>query len=356
MKKLFVIFASVALVAAFAVSASAADWSLYGSARMATYMTDDDPGGTADSVDDLQWDLQGNSRIGANVKNDAVSGQFELAVGGNNSGATIANNTTTRRLYGVWDMGSPKLKVGQDYTPVKQFISGQVFDGDLGLLGNGTAYGSRRPQLALDFGQFQIALINPSTSLPGGTGAFTTTEDTLPKLEAAFGFKTDMFNVNVIGGYQTFDAKGPAGVSDESIDSTVIGVDGGVNLGPAFVKAAFSVYSNGGNAGYLGAGAATSNATNDIDDSDTTMYALVAGFKASDKLTLEAGYGYREIESDVSGAKDDEETAYYVQAVIQLAPGVFVIPEFGVFDRDDDATGADEGDLTYYGAKWQINF
>jgi hypothetical protein len=346
MKKLFVIFASVALVAAFAVSASAADWSLYGSARMATYFTDDDPGGTVDSTDDLEWDLQSNSRVGANVKNDAVSGQFEYGTGIN-----------LRRLYGVWDTGSVKFKVGQDYTPVKQFISGQVYAGDLGLLGNGTAYGSRKPQLALDFGAFQIAAIQPTSGAPTGACAFDQAEETLPNIEAAFGFKQDMFFVNVIGGYQTFDAQDSAGVaSDESIDSTVIGVDGGVNLGAAYVKAAFSIYSNGGNAGWYQAGSATSNATNDIDDSDTTMYALVAGFKASDKLTIEAGYGFRSIESDVTGAKDDDETAYYIQAVIQLAPGVFVIPEFGTFDRDDDSAGVDEGDLTYYGAKWQINF
>jgi hypothetical protein len=61
------------------------------------------------------------------------------------------------------------------------------------------------------------------------------------------------------------------------------------------------------------------------------MYALVAGFKASDKLTVEGGYGFRSIESDTPATKDDDETAIYVQAVIQLAPGVFLIPEFGVF-------------------------
>jgi hypothetical protein len=380
MKKLFVIFASIALVAAFAVTASAADWSLYGNARMATFMTDDDPGGTAESVEDLRWDLQGNSRVGATVKNENISARFEYGTGIN-----------LRRLYGVYDFGGWGLKIGQDYTPVAQFISGQVFDSDLGLLGNGTAYGSRRPQIAGSFGPLTIALIQPtsglltdpakvlknslvslvitvvttagtvvtdfSSALPS-TDMSGTVEETLPKLEASYGFKTDMFFVNLIGGYQTFEINDRLpGEKDIDVDSYMFGVDGGVNFGAAYVKAAWSMYSNGGSAGWYQAAPATLNSTGtDTDDNDTMMYALVAGFKASDTMSFEAGYGYREYDSDVAGAKDDEETAYYVQGVFQVAPGVFIIPEVGTFDRDDDAAGADEGDLTYFGAKWQINF
>jgi hypothetical protein len=378
MKKLFLIFASIALVAAFAVTASAADWSLYGNARMATFMTDDDPGGTAESVEDLEWDLQGNSRVGATVKNENISARFEYGTGIN-----------LRRLYGVYDFGGWSLKIGQDYTPVAQFISGQVYAADLGLLGNGTAYGARRPQLAASFGPLSIALIQPSSGLltdrtvaaandallssiaanissdvADAVGLILsddmsgTVEETLPKLEASFAFKADMFNVNVIGGYQTFEiVDRGTGLSDIDVDSYMFGVDGGVNLGAAYIKAAFSMYSNGGNAGwYQAAPASLNSAGTDTDDVDTMMYALVAGFKASDTMSFEAGYGYREYDSDVAGAKDDEETAYYVQGVFQVAPGVFIIPEVGTFDRDDDAAGADEGDLTYFGAKWQINF
>ena len=135
MKKLFVIFASIALVAAFAVSASATEWSLYGSARLGTFITSQDFGDTTfnnsigdNDDDDLQWDLA-NSRVGANVKGDNIKAQFEASVAGRSG-----NNVGTRRLYGVYDFGSVKLKIGQDYGPLDQFISGQAFGGDLGLL------------------------------------------------------------------------------------------------------------------------------------------------------------------------------------------------------------------------------
>ncbi len=154
MKKLFVIFASIALVAAFAVSATAADWSLYGNARMATYINNTDTGAKDGDASDLIWELQGHSRVGATIKNEDISARFEYGTGIN-----------LRRLYGVWDMGNAKLKIGQDYTPAQQFISGQVFDTDAGLLGNGTVYGGRHPLIAASFGSFTVALIKPKSAL-----------------------------------------------------------------------------------------------------------------------------------------------------------------------------------------------
>ena len=165
MKKLFVLFAAVALVC-FTVPAMAVDWNFYGSARMATYYVSDDygdgenPAGTSDDDQDLQWDFQGNSRIGATVRADAVRGRFELGLKGDGAGDV---DVGTRRLFGQWDFGPGYLKVGKDYTPISQFISGQVFDADLGLLGYGTMYGARIGQIALGFGGFEIAFITPNS-------------------------------------------------------------------------------------------------------------------------------------------------------------------------------------------------
>ena len=353
MKKLFVIFASVALVAAFAVTASAADWSFYGNARMATFWNDTDDGGTAvDSDDeDLQWDLQGNSRVGATVKNDAVSGRFELGLKAENGGDDA--DVGTHRIEATWDIGSPKLTIGKTYGPVNQFLSGQVFNGDGGLLGNGFLYGGRPALIQLGFGTFKIALLQPRSSTTY-TLAATDVDEELPKVEASFGYKTDMFAFTVMGGWQSYTIEGGAGVSDVDIDSTVIGADVTVNLGPITVAAAASQLTNGGNARWAGGTVATANAAaTDVDDVDSMQYGLAVRFKASDMATLEVGYGYREHDSDAAGVSDDEETAWYAQAVLQVAPGVFIIPEVGAFDD----TGADDkGDETYFGAKWQINF
>jgi len=95
MKKLLVLLAAVAFVVAFTVPAMAADWGFYGSARMATFMNDVTPAAPAtQSDDDLLWDLQGNSRIGASVKAGAIGGLFEYG-----------STPNLRQLYGTWNFG-----------------------------------------------------------------------------------------------------------------------------------------------------------------------------------------------------------------------------------------------------------
>ncbi|MEE8540369.1 MAG: hypothetical protein V3S66_01805, partial [Desulfobacterales bacterium] len=181
MKKLIVLFASVALVLSFAVTASA-DWNFYGSSRMSTFWADNEFTGE----DNMEtWAQQGNSRIGANVKGDAVGGSFEYstAVG-------------IRKLYGTWNFGPGTLLVGQTYTPLNLFISNQVYGGDADLLNfGGGIYGGRKQMLQVSFGSAKIALINPQ----GGT------DYNSPKVEGSFGFKTDMFSLTVVGGYQTYE-------------------------------------------------------------------------------------------------------------------------------------------------------
>ncbi len=404
MKKFTILLAAVALVC-FAVPAMAVDWNFYGNARMATFYESQDFGdglnaaGTDDKDTDLVWDFQSNSRIGANIKAENIKAQFELGL----KGSTGDIDVGTRRLYGVWDFGAGKLKVGKDYTPVSQFISGQVYDGDLGLLGIGTMYGNREGQLALEFGGFTIALISPSSglisgmasstsSLPGTTtvsggvtfvapGPTATTfafkgdpDEVLPKIEAGWGMAFDTWNFNLMGGYQYYSIEdvtsrtNPGSSDDVAVTSYVIGGSAGVNFGPAYVKGAVSYGRNIGNAawgipsgvngrpGTYQGGLAVWDGDDDTDDCDTFMGALVAGIKVSDMLSFEGGFGYRSDDSDAKGADKTQPYALYVQSVIALAPGVYVIPEVGYYDFDDNTAGKDAGDLLYLGAKWQINF
>ena len=110
------------------------------------------------SFKSTQWALQGNSRIGATIKGDMIEARFEYGTGVNRA----------RRLYGVWKFTEGwGLKVGQDYTPITFFLSGQAFDDDAGLLQVGNAYGSRRGQLALEGkagpGTLKVAAITQNT-------------------------------------------------------------------------------------------------------------------------------------------------------------------------------------------------
>ena len=127
MKKLIAVLA----VLMFAAPAFAADWSFYGSQRIGTWYTEREYpgdsnayGGSYDAA--TQMYFQGNSRLGAKVKADKVTGQIELALGAGGDGGDTS--VATRRAYGVWkisDNGS--LKIGKDYSPVTDFISNQWY-------------------------------------------------------------------------------------------------------------------------------------------------------------------------------------------------------------------------------------
>ena len=107
MKKFTILIAAIALVC-FAAPAMAVDWNFYGNARMATFYVSEDFGDVAAGADsedtDLQWDLQGNSRFGANVKAENIKAQVEMGI----NEATVS----ARRVYGVWNFGSGTMKVG----------------------------------------------------------------------------------------------------------------------------------------------------------------------------------------------------------------------------------------------------
>ena len=372
MKKLLVILAAAALVCAFTVPAPAADWNFYGSARLATFYISDDYGdfvlaSTGDDGDsELQWDMQSNSRLGATVKGENVKGQVELGITQTPNGSS-GDAARVRRLYGTWNFGAGTFKVGKDYTPVSQFISGQVFAGDNGLLGYGTYYGFRRGQAALSFGGFNIAAITTSTSNLGAVGDV---DSYIPKLEASWGMGFDNFSFGLMGGFQTYTIEDATSLvdgrqNDVDVDSYVIGAMGTFNIGPGYIKGSVAYDQNGFEGGWLTAigapeylGFSIWDGDDDVNDVNTFQAALVGGFKMSDMLSFEGGFGYADIDWDVDGFDNYAQWNAYVQAVVVMAPGVYVIPEVGYFDFGDfaDDSDIDQGNTFYAGAKWQIDF
>lgn len=388
MKKLTIIALVVAITAVFAVSAMANEWNLYGSARVATFYTTQDYGGDIrdqfdrDSVEDLQWEMQGNSRVGATVKGDMLEARFEFGVSSDGSGGNVG----TRRLYGVWKFADGwGLKVGKDYTPITFFLSGQVFDADQGLLAVGNAYGYRRGQLALEGMGFKVALISPTAGildfdLPANTAVTQTTEKYLPKFEASYEFKlSDAMKIHAFGGYQTFDlyqrreTLGVVVQDDDAVDSYMVGAGADLGFGPFFVKPQVSWYKNGAAAGWLDPNLGLGDPqldggsipqtplldeTGSINDIDSLMAMLALGFKPTESLGLEAGVGY--LYSDSDSGRENTYMEYYLQAVITLAKGVYLVPEAGYRDygdlESDNLQDIDLGDLWYLGAKWQIDF
>jgi hypothetical protein len=351
MKKLFVLFVAIALVGGFAVSAMAAEWSFFGSARMSTFYQDYDEEAGDDA--DTTWDLQGNARIGANVKAGAIGGGFEYGSGPN-----------LRKLFGTWNFGAGELLVGQTYTPLgSMFYSNQVWASDEDLLSIGQCYNGRQPMLQLSIQGLKLALVKPNN--PGVAAIGGDVDTLLPKVELSYSLKTDVFFMDVYGGFQTYEIETPAETYD--VNAYVGGIGGGVNLGPAYVKLNGYYARNHGQYGlYSGANPVKDGSRDvgydpvedDLIETDSIGGLAVVGFKASDMLTFELGCGYIQHERDDDDDATDKNDAmsYYGNVTINIAPGFFVVPEVGVVDWADDALGNDEGSMTYFGAKWQINF
>ena len=137
------------------------------------------------------------------------------------------------------------------------------------------------------------------------------------------------------------------------VESTVMFVGIGVDFGAAFVKGNAFVGQpvKGLNGGY---GKLDSH-TSDMKgfDTDTYGFEASAGYQVSEKIALEAGLSRMKSKND--NADTDEVWAVYAQAILNLAPGMQIVPEVGQIELQNDKQDADKSDF-YAGAKWEINF
>jgi hypothetical protein len=350
MKKLGLLAGTAVMVAVFAMSASAADWNFYGSARVQTFYTDtDNKNGVEDTINYGQ-SLQSNARIGANVKvSDELIGRFEYGASG--------GNANIRHLYGEWDFGSGKLLVGQTDSPLNMSLSNQVYGNDTNLDPYGHVDAKRQPMIRLNFGGFQIAAIQPNTDTWDGGVADSTTEVIVPKLEASYRLVLDNAFLDFQGGYQTYEITDTATNISNDVDSYILAVGGQIKFDSFYFGANLWLGQNTGPYNYNCA--ADDDPTFDgstLVENDSLGYALVGGMKLNETFSFELGYGYTEAELDQAGANKDAADSYYVQSTVTLAPGVFFVPEIGVIDNKKDKAGIEESEILYYGIKWQINF
>ena len=403
MKKFLVI--AVLLVFFTGSAYAAAEWNFYGSARISTFYSniDDNPfQAGSPHTSDYEQDLNGNARIGANVKvSDTLTGQFEYGT---------KSDEMVRILWGEWDFGAGSLGVGQHYTPLLMPYSNQVYniyareDGDTNMSLFGMLYGKRKPMIRLKFGTFQIAAVQTKTTVANyGTTDNTTgvivgdtpvgyayltaeqpdTEVTLPSIQAKYRYDFDAGHLNFAGGYQAFDVLD--GGQSYDVTSYVLALGGRLNAGGFYFKGNLWGGQNVGNmADIVTTGSIVSSAegiTGDLDgsglgfaqwsdgtvstslggaggftkgiiDNDAIAALIVVGYEIRKGLYLEAGYGYTQTKLDVAGAEKEKCKTMYLQSTIFLAPGVFLTPEVGFSDFDEP----DQAEISYFGIKWQINF
>ena len=351
MRKVILVLAALALMVG---SAYAAEWNFYGSARLATFWEDTEIISGDDFNTQYSEYLQVNSRIGAKVKvSDELAGRFEYGASG--------GDANIRLLYGEWDFGNGKLLVGQDYTPLCWLWANQVYGHDGDLLPHGAVYSHREAQIRLTFGNFKIAFIEPDTTVnnngrsDNGIDYTGTTEVVIPAIEVGYTLDLDMVKLDFGAGYSTFEAT--LNGDEEDVDSYVLALGAQFDMAGFFMKGDVYYGQNAGNLIWISVdgdykiddGFAEFSGGKLLDN-ECIGFMLVAGYKINETFTVEAGYGYNQTELDDND--EDESATYYINTTIHLAPGVFVVPEIGVLDGDEDG----DTETIYYGMKWQINF
>lgn len=387
MKKLLVFL----LVLGLAAPAMASDWHFYGSVRthLGYYSVDEDYGTSFPAGPDTDATIRANgdddsgtllnifgqSRFGAKaIVSDNLSGGFELGFSETNNDTRDEERVYLRLLYGEWNFGAGKLRIGKHYTPAT-FLGYSNMQGDLGdngdavMLVSGLAYIGRQPQIRLSFGNFDFALIQPNSDaddLGAGDVDFT-----IPRVEAAYVFRTPVIAIRPILAFQTYEVEDNVSGDSEDVTSFIGGLGLSLKLGPAYIKMTGSYVQNPINYGQTnflvadaiytyGAGGATF-VNGDVEDSELLQGTFVVGAKFNKSVGVEAGVGYGSIEQEIAAGVDVEQTGmvFYVQAPITLAKGFTLTPEIGYLDRDDlEVAGADipAGDMTYLDVKFQINF
>ena len=161
--------------------------------------------------------------------------------------------------------------------------------------------------------------------------------------------------------YYTVDTRASLSNVTDDLDvwSYVLGVSTSWNIG---------AFSLGGQLSYgMNQGAVTGWATgynaravsspyldggDDIADVYTIQALIVPALKFTDTLRFEAGFGCRQDNADDAPgySQKDELWVAYLQAMITMAPGVFLCPEVGYYDFMDGVNGADQGYQWYAGA------
>jgi hypothetical protein len=378
MKKLLVVL----LVLGLAAPAMAqVQTSLYGSLRVHlgyAGLSDDFVGGPAldptlgdagQRDEGILLNISQSTRAGIRAKmSDSTSAVLEFGVRTNDGAAT---NVGTRLFYGTYNFGMGSLSVGQQH-PVATFLGySNMFGaptggGDGNMLGMGLPYSGRQPMIRFDVAGASLALVTNSGTTANATAlGYDETDRWLPRIEAAYVFRTPMIAVRPILAYQTFKVNDLApGGDDKNVESYLAGLGVSLTLGPAFVKATGTWGQNVGNmamaqAALLGGGPTTVTA---VDDAETYTGTLVAGFNVSPTFFIEAGVGYAKTSVDAAPGVNVESDGwiYYVQAPFIMAPGFQLIPEIGQLNRGDvEVTGLPDtaqGRSTYASVIFKIDF
>jgi hypothetical protein len=325
------------------------------------------------STTDLIWGIIApGTSIGFNFKKGDISGEVVLRP-----------FTSVSRMYGAWNFGAGTLTIGNFNTPAQRPQAALHHLGGKAKWAGNFDLVSRNQGLMLTFplggGTLKFAGLKQGTHTAFVNTAATYQEGIIPKLEASYDVKFGGFNLWLGGGYQAYDETVVATNTDTKIKSWILGAYGSYGFGPVTLNGGIHTAQNPAEYGFTGgaptasiplstAATAVYNTTSlNVIDSDWLGFHLSAGWKISDMLTLQAGYGANEFTRSANPSlgeiveAEDTTAFYYINMPIFAAKGLTITPEIGVTDEKDvksPTTGLEtpQGKATYYGVRWFIRF
>lgn len=340
---------------------TAADWSLYGSARVGTWgVATLDKGDRPNTNTDLQsaYYLQKNARFGAKVQDGEVGGLFEA---GNKD-----NVVTLRKLYGTWAINPDlMLLIGQDYSAIDYETSAQAYDNDNAMSKFGAITAGRRPQMKLMGYGVKLSLMdaNRPTIEIDADNEYVPGPGNRPKIEVSYDKAIGSMHIGAGAGYNGYVLEteaAPEGFKDEyTVHCFVAAVDFGMKAGSIGINASAGYAQNGLEYGLQTGSkyAVGIDAQGDIVNTATILGYLDLNMAVSDKVTPEIGVGFENHDQD--GTKDTRIATYAQVAFAPVPKKVLFVPEVGLMMESTEPDGGSsitEPTYMYFGMKSQINF
>ena len=169
----------VACVAAMAlaVPAMALDVTPYGAIRLGTFWTHNqyyNATGASKSDSDFSLDIMGDSLFGVRAKESNFSAVAEL---GAYNPKAYSKGLELRLLFGEWDFGNGKLRVGKTPSPYV-YRTQQAWDSDGGMNGYGSLWDGRYANIKLTMNNgFYFTLMQPRVGAQANNTGNVTSSD-----------------------------------------------------------------------------------------------------------------------------------------------------------------------------------
>lgn len=408
MKRGIIGVVACAAALALAVPALAVDFSGYGAVRVGTFWTQNqyyNAAGLRRSDSDFSLDLFGDSLVGVRVKEGDFSAVAEMGAfnpKAENKGPEV------RLLFGEWDFGAGKIRVGKAPSPYV-YRTQMVWDSDGGMNAYGSLWDGRYAQIKLTMNNgFYIDLMQPRAGAAGNntmnvtsadaTAAFSQTGNLypstaywnyntiMPKIVVGYEGKLDKWTFGGGVSYNMYNlekyATATATPTKTDIHSYLVFFHGkvdlapvelsynlftGRNLGDLMSSAASAYATSGGGASYnaytnANTGVPTTLSSNTgsyydvLRDVDSYTYGGWAqiGYTVNPKLKVYAGASY--VSDDNKKTHADERFAAFINAQYQVSKNFKIVPEIGYMNDMYNTGGTKEPRTLEAGAKWEMSF